>query len=248
MSLLSVTRRGDGRPFVWLHGFTQTRDAAHRFRSILAESSELWTLDLPGHGTAHDVDASLDEVADMVAAVMPDDAANLGGYSLGARVALHVALRHPERVARLALLGASRGVADESERAARRHRDEALAERVLAIGTDAFLDEWLAGPLFASLPADDEERAARSRDAAGLASSLRHAGTGTQSWLGPRLATLRAPTLALAGALDAKFATEATAIARSVVAGRRALVVEAGHAAHLERPEATAILVAGFLA
>jgi 2-succinyl-6-hydroxy-2,4-cyclohexadiene-1-carboxylate synthase len=247
MSLLSVTRRGDGRPFVWLHGFTQTRDSAHRFRTILAEAREVWTLDLPGHGGAAAVAATLAESADLVAAALPEGEADVGGYSMGARVALHVALRHPGRVARLVVLGASRGIADDAERAARRAADDALAERALAIGADAFLDEWLARPMFARLPADPAERAARSRDAAGLAGSLRLCGVGVQGWLGDAIAAVSAPTLALAGELDAKFVLEAEAIAATVERGRAALVDGAGHAAHLEAPEAAAALVAGFL-
>lgn len=232
---------------MWLHGFTQTRDSAHRFRAILAEGHEVWTLDLPGHGDAARVQATLPEAADLVAASLPGGAADLGGYSMGARVALHVALRHPDRVARLVLLGATRGLADGAERAARRAADDALAERVGEVGADAFLDEWLAQPMFARLPDDGAELASRSRDAAGLASSLRGCGTGTQAWLGDEITALASPTLALAGELDAKFVLEAEAIAAAVQRGRCELVPGAGHAAHLEAPEATAALVAAFL-
>jgi 2-succinyl-6-hydroxy-2,4-cyclohexadiene-1-carboxylate synthase len=248
MSLLSVTRRGAGRPFVWLHGFTQTRDSAHRFRSILAETLQLWTTDLPGHGSAHAVTASLDETADLVSEVLPDEPVDLGGYSLGGRVALHVAMRHPGRVARLVVLGASRGIADDAERSARRRRDDDLAEHLEEIGAEAFLVEWLGQPLFASVPKDPAELAARSRDASGLAASLRHAGTGTQAWLGPRLALVTSPTLALAGSRDVKFVGESREIARGVVDGHAAEVPDAGHAAHLEQPDAAAALVLGFLA
>lgn len=247
MSLLSVTRRGTGRPFVWLHGFTQTRDSAQRFRTILAETFELWTPDLPGHGTASGVSASLDETADLIAAFLPDVPVDLGGYSLGGRVALHVALRHPERIARLVVLGATRGIKDSIDRVARRQRDDALAARILQIGTAAFLDEWLAQPLFSSLPEDRVERAARSNDAAGLAASLRTAGTGTQAWLGALLPGLGAPTLAVAGALDIKFTGEAHAIADAVTSGRVGLVRGAGHAAHLEAPTEAAAVVSEFL-
>ncbi|MDE3064213.1 MAG: alpha/beta fold hydrolase [Acidobacteriota bacterium] len=247
MSLLSVTRRGEGRPFVWLHGFTQTRDSAQQFRTILAESLELRTLDLPGHGTAARTSASLEESADLVADAIGDEPVDVGGYSLGGRVALHLALAHPRVVRRLVLVGATRGIPDEAGRAERRASDEALAERLLATGVERFLDEWLAGPLFASLAPDARERAARSTDADGLASSLRRAGTGTQSWLGERLATVRAPVLAIAGEHDAKFSLEARAIADAVVDGTVFLVPGAGHAAHLEQPAVTARRVVEFL-
>ena len=246
MSLLTVTREGAGAPFAWLHGFTQTRTSAHEYRSILAGTREVWTLDLPGHGDAHEVRATLPETADLVADALGEDAVDLGGYSFGARVALHLALAHPARVRRLVLLGASRGIEDPTARAQRREADELLARRIEEIGADAFLAEWLAQPLFAAV--GDADAATRSRDSDGLASSLRLAGTGIQAWLAPRLADLSMPVLTLAGSLDAKFCDEARAIASAVRNGRVALVDGAGHAAHLERPAACAALVEEFLA
>ena len=232
---------------MWLHGFTQTSDSAHLFRSILAGSCELVVLDLPGHGVNSSVTASLDETADLLAPALGADPFVLAGYSFGARVALHFALRHQERLSGLVLLGASRGIEDEFERRARRRRDEALADRIELIGTEAFLEEWLAQPMFATLPRDPLERGARSVDPSGLANSLRRAGTGTQAWLEPRLSSIDVATLTLAGELDAKFRIEADAIAQSVANGQRLVVAGAQHAAHLERPEAVARAVLDFI-
>ena len=247
MSLLSIRREGQGPPFVWLHGFTQTRNSARPFRSILAGSYELWTLDLPGHGDAASDTSSLNEIADAVARVLPHEPLALGGYSFGARVAMHVALRHGNQLNRLVLLGGSRGLLNPTERDQRRQRDEHLAARLELIGTTKFLEEWLAQPLFTTLSLDEVERAARSSDAAGLASSLRHAGTGTQNWLGDVLGDVECPTLALSGSRDSKFAREAEAIARAVRHGTYDLIADAGHAAHVERPERTAARIAKFL-
>ena len=247
MSLLSLQREGSGSPLVWLHGFTQTRDSARPFRSILAGAHELWTLDLPGHGEAHAVTATLDETADLVAELLGDDPVALGGYSFGGRVALHVALRHPGRLRALVLLGATRGIEDEEDRAERRRRDEALAAHIEEVGCGVFLDEWLAQPLFATLPDDPVERTSRSRDPHGLAESLRHAGTGTQAWLEPRLSGVVVPTLTIAGSLDTRYLHEARAIADRVVDGRWHSIENAGHAAHLEQPGPCARAVLDFL-
>jgi 2-succinyl-6-hydroxy-2,4-cyclohexadiene-1-carboxylate synthase len=232
---------------VWLHGFTQTKDSAHQFRSILAATNELLTLDLPGHGENAGISASLDETADLLADVLPNQPVDLGGYSFGARVALHFALRYPDRVNLLVLLGATRGIEDLGERQERRRSDDALAERIETVGADAFLNEWLSREMFASLPPDPLERRARSADAAGLANSLRFAGTGTQRWLAPELATLSIPILTLAGDRDVKFSLEATAIADAVADGTSAFVADAHHASHLERPASAAALVQSFI-
>jgi 2-succinyl-6-hydroxy-2,4-cyclohexadiene-1-carboxylate synthase len=230
---------------VWLHGFTQTKSTGHQFRSILAGAYEVLTIDLPGHGENASVTASLEETADLLADVLPTEPFILAGYSLGGRVALHMALRHPERLSELVLLSATAGIIDDIERRARTARDEVLATRIETIGTDAFLDEWLAQPLFASLPSDPLERAARSTDARGLADSLRHAGTGTQGWLGSRLAELTVPTTVVAGAKDLKFIAEAERLGEYVHHASISVVLEAGHAAHLERPVACASALFG---
>jgi len=103
------------------------------------------------------------------------------------------------------VLSATPGIAGAAERDARRQRDEELAARIEMIGVDAFLDEWLAQPMFRSLPKDALERAARSSDVSGLAHSLRHAGTGTQRDLTDPLRALSVATSILAGTKDAKF-------------------------------------------
>lgn len=247
MQLLGLERDGSGTPFLWLHGFTQTKASAHRFRSILSGQLELLTLDLPGHGENASQRASLVEIADLLAATLPDEPLAVGGYSFGARVALHLALRYPERVTRLVLLGASRGLATAAERRARRDRDEEWATRVEREGTSTFLSAWLAQPLFATLTPEAAESGARSTSADGLANSLRDAGTGTQEFLEPRLKDVRVPTLAMAGARDEKFTREAEAIARGIRDARVALIPDAGHAAHLEQPEACATHVLSFL-
>ena len=230
---------------MWLHGFTQTKSTGHQFRSILAGAYEVLTIDLPGHGENADVVATLDETADLLADALPSEPFILAGYSLGGRVALHVALRHPERLSQLVLLSATAGIVDDDERHARQHRDELLASRIETVGTEVFLDEWLAQPMFATLPPDPLERATRSVDASGLAQSLRHTGTGTQTWLGPRLSALTMPTIVVAGANDAKFMKEAERLGEYIPDVTISVVLGAGHAAHLERPEGAASALFG---
>ncbi len=243
MSLLGLQRVGSGPTLVWLHGFTQTKDSAHEFLSILAGTHELLTIDLPGHGENANVSASLEQTADLLAEVLPREPFILGGYSFGGRVALHVAHRHPERLSHLVVLSATLGIRDEDQRRERRERDERLAEHLEEVGADAFLDEWLAQPMFASLPRDERERRSRSHDTHGLATSLRLAGTGTQHWLGDVLSVFDRPSLVLAGANDKKFVTEARRLQDALRDASCAFVADAGHAAHLERPGLVAELV-----
>src|SRR5919198_323460 len=107
----------------------------------------------------------------------------------------------------------------------------------------------MAGPLFATLPAERAGRAERlGNGAAGLAAALRLLGTGTQEPLWARLPELAAPVLLVAGELDGKFAAVAERMAGAIgPRARVALVPGAGHAAHLEQPEAFGDLVESFL-
>lgn len=227
----------DGPRIVLAHGFTQTRDCWGALPSRLVESG--WAVvrvDLPGHGRSGRAEADLGEAADRLG--VTGGRATYLGYSFGARVALHLALARPDLVERLVLVSATGGIDDPHERAARRTRDEALADRIERVGVDAFLEEWLRQPLFAGLNADtDCHQARRENAAAGLAASLRRCGTGTQEPLWARLGELTMPVLVVAGQLDTKFAASARRLAAGVGPGASlALVPDAGHTPHLEAP------------
>ena len=204
--------------------------------------------DLPGHGGSGDVQANLPETAALLASVI--EPSIVIGYSLGGRVALHLALTQPELVHRLVLIGATGGIDDFEERSQRRADDEALALHIEDIGVETFLDEWLSQPLFASLTPEQSFREVRTQNSAsGLSSSLRLCGTGTQEPLWDRLAELSMPVLIIAGANDAKF----TELGRRIVEliGSNATfqaIQNAGHSAQLEQPFTTAAAISEWLA
>ncbi len=172
------------------------------------------------------------------------------GYSLGGRLCLRLALERPDLVRGLVLIGASPGIADPGQREARRDADEALARRIERDGVEVFLDAWLAGPLFSSLPVEAAGRDERlANTAEGLAYALRRLGTGVQESLWDRLGELRPPVLLVAGERDPKFAGIAREMAAAIgPTARVAVVAGAGHAVHLERPAETAALVEEFMA
>jgi 2-succinyl-6-hydroxy-2,4-cyclohexadiene-1-carboxylate synthase len=203
--------------------------------------------DLPGHGATvatrfsdHGMEATAAALLgwlDAAGVERPD----LVGYSMGGRLALHLAVRARARFGRVVLVSASPGLADPGERAARAASDRALARRLVTRPLPEFLADWYAQPLFATLDREAEAvRAMHARRGAqdpwGLARSLRAMGTGSMAPLWDRLGDA-APATAVAGARDAKFRALAEAMAAtpgwcaSIVAG-------AGHAPHLEQPHA----------
>ena len=230
-----------------VHGFTQTGRSWQPLLEAFGGSLEVLTPDLPGHGSRAGARADLWEAA----RVLGDDCgrATYLGYSMGGRVALHLALARPELVRRLVLVGASPGIEDANQRAARREADEDLARSLEVDGLEAFLERWLARPLFVGLPRHAAGVGARlDNSAPALADTLRRMGTGAQESLWERLPELCMPVLLVAGERDTEFARLAGEMADRIGAPARvALVPGAGHACHLERPGPFVDLVLPFL-
>ena len=232
---------------VLVHGFTQTRRSWAPLLPRLAARHHVVAVDAPAHGRSAGHRTDLVAGAELLGET--GGRAAYVGYSMGGRLTLHLALRHPELVERVVLVGATAGLDTEDERAQRRAADERLAADLERDGLDAFLERWLANPLFATLPKDAaavEDR--RENTVEGLADSLRRTGTGTQVPRWGELPRLSMPALLVAGERDEKF----TALAHRLAAGwggpARVVVIKgAGHACHLERPDAFLDAVEPFL-
>jgi pimeloyl-ACP methyl ester carboxylesterase len=221
---------GAGPPLVMLHGATS--DAARDFRGILPrlhEAFRCFTLDARGHGrTRWDTAAdgfSADWLADDVLAfadALGLETFHLLGFSLGAMTALRVAVRTPERLRTLVVVGIS---TDREPRAsvARRLMDPIRIDRAdpawaadLARRHDPVQGE---GAWRALLPAI-------ARDVA------------TQSLLTPRqIRTIDPPTLVAVGDRDPFVPVDlAWRLSRSVLDGRLLVLPGAGHEAFADRP------------
>src|SRR5690606_1625476 len=96
-------RAGSGPRLVLLHGFGQTANCWGPLAADLAADHEVVRLDAPGHGGSAEVAADLPTTGRLVAEA--GGPAVQVGYSLGARMALHVATEAPEVVRGLVLHG-----------------------------------------------------------------------------------------------------------------------------------------------
>ncbi len=233
----------------WLHGFLGSPAQWDAVRAGAAgEGDAPW---MPGHGPSPWVrdGASFDDVLDALA---PWAAGRrvLVGYSLGARLALSLALRHPGEVRSVVLVGGTPGIEDPAERARRAVDDDALAAGIGREGLDAFVRRWEALPLFATqdeLPA--EVRAAQrawrgAHEAAGVAWALSTLSTGRMPPRWDALASAPFEVHAVTGERDGKFTRIAEEMARrgeGRVTHHR--VAGVGHNVVLEDPAAVAAVV-----
>jgi pimeloyl-ACP methyl ester carboxylesterase len=102
---------GTGRPLVLLHGGLGSGEMFGPVRPALAEHHQVIAVDLQGHGRTADIDRPIDIrlMADDIAALIDHlelERPDLVGYSLGGGVALHTAVKYPDRVGRLVVASA----------------------------------------------------------------------------------------------------------------------------------------------
>lgn len=231
---------------VLLHGFTHTGRSWRPVGAALAERYTPVAPDIRGHGDASDREPVTLEAAIGDVAAAGGDSFALAGYSMGGRLALHVALAHPDRVTRLTLIGASPGIADIGEREARRRDDERLAGEIERSTIEQFARRWAQTPVLAGLMPDVLEvvHADRLRSTPdGLARALRGLGTGALPSLWDRLGELAMPVTIVVGERDQKFTALATRMAGEIGGCEVVVVPGAGHAVHLEEPEEIARII-----
>ena len=175
----------------------------------------------------------------------------LVGYSMGARLAMHVALAHPTRVSRLVLIGGHPGLEGPDTRTGRLMLDRKRANLLHGGGLRAFLETWYAQPLFAPFKASprfEEIFEARCRgDAGGVAITLERLSLGHQEPLGDAMTACPIPTLWVAGELDTRYVDCLQPIAEAQPSGRFVAIEGAGHAVPSEAPDALAREINAFI-
>lgn len=230
----------------FLHGFTQTGASWAPVLDLLSTPILSSCPDAPGHGNNPDGQRSLTQYAEDIASAMQTGV--LVGYSMGARMALHVAIAHPLKVTALVLISGTPGLRTETERAVRRDSDNELADHVELVGAETFIDEWLALPMFSGLSSATIGRDERlCNTPTGLADSLRYAGTGTQLSLWDNITQLQMPVHLISGQRDEKFTQLAQQMHGTIPHSTLNVVPHVGHTVHLENPTYTASLLDKFI-
>jgi len=248
------------RVAVLVHGLAGSRAEWEHVQPVFLKDTSTATLDLLGHGASDAPDDPKAYTFDAVADALRDLADALGaqapfwvGYSMGARLLLYLAIRHPSRVGGLILESAHAGLADAQAREARAGQDRADAQLLETRGLQPFFEQWHARPVFDSQRRRtqawraDVDRRLKTNKPKALAQTLRGLGLGSMPPLHRRLGEIKAPTLLLAGTLDAPYMEEARSIAKHIPGAEFKPVLNAGHAIHRENPEGYAEVVRDWL-
>jgi 2-succinyl-6-hydroxy-2,4-cyclohexadiene-1-carboxylate synthase len=245
-------RSGNDQPVLtFLHGFSHRGSTWREMIDRLGPGVSWVTVDLRGHGAtatepgaAHTMEACTGDVVRLWEH-LGIARTHLVGYSMGARLALHIATHRPERLETLVVIAGAAGLA-EPGRSERLREDGDLAGKIEAEGVGWFADHWAALPMFAGLAARGEATLSELRRVRlgnrpeGLAASLRDMGQGAMAPLWDLLPRLQMPVLLIAGEQDPRL--EVTRRLHAAIPQSRLRVVQgAGHAVQLEAPEEVAM-------
>lgn len=112
---LEIRERGSGAPLLYLHGFADIHAASVGWLPFHEELGKAFRVIAPAHpacaGSEEDESIeSIDDVAFRYVELLDElelERVNLAGSCFGGWIAAELAVRHPERIAKLALIGAS---------------------------------------------------------------------------------------------------------------------------------------------
>jgi isochorismate synthase/2-succinyl-5-enolpyruvyl-6-hydroxy-3-cyclohexene-1-carboxylate synthase/2-succinyl-6-hydroxy-2,4-cyclohexadiene-1-carboxylate synthase/O-succinylbenzoate synthase len=147
---------------LFLHGFLGTSEDWVPMMKALSPSARVIAVDLPGHGESeilqHDVENSnqisfsVQSVADLLLKLIrniTDGAVVVVGYSMGARIALHMALNQNHKISGAVIISGSPGLRDEASKRRRSAIDRSRAHFLSSCGLENFLETWYSAKMWA---------------------------------------------------------------------------------------------------
>lgn len=245
---------GLGPPVILIHGFGGSIWQWEHQQHALSRHFRVITLDLPGSGFSDkpDIEYRPDQLVDFFTGFM--DAvripqATLVGNSMGAGLAIAMALEHPERVAKLVLIGGlPRQIMQKLTSPSIRRALEtnvpywmvSLSNQLFGgLMTESLLEEFVHDP--ALLTPAVLERSNRNRRRPGILKpiiAMKHAVPLWESGFAMRIGTLAHPTLVIWGELDRVFPVAVgEELHRAIKGSQLVTIPNAGHIPQWEQPD-----------
>jgi pimeloyl-ACP methyl ester carboxylesterase len=256
---LHAEAHGEGIPLVLSCAYCTTHE---NFRPqvdpLVRAGARVVLWDYRGHGlseapadpAAYSMDQVVDDLARVADLAAPDRPVVLGGLSFGGLASLHLALRRPERVRALVLVGSGPGFKNADAQA----RWETMVERTASFVEKNGCAAFVASKASATLVGRDSElpaakaagRAIAAQDPRGLANFGRRV-SGPAASVIDDLGRIEVPTLVLVGELDEGYHRAAEVMAARIPKVQRVVIPGAGHIVNIEAQAAFDRAVIGFL-
>lgn len=249
---LFYIEEGSGLPVMLIHGVGADSSSWDEIAPILARTFRVLRLDLRGHGRSGRIegDCMLDDfIRDVFDVIDATGAAtaDVVGFSLGGLIAQGIALSHPGRVDRLALISAVAGRTEE-ERAKVRARLEVLRNEGIEAITAAAQERWFTAEFTQAHP--EKVRGRMEELKRNDPDSYKAAYTVfLMSDLGERLHSIRNRTLIVTGEHDVGSNTRMARYMRDQILGSELHILPGlRHSVLVEAPEQVGSLLMQFLA
>lgn len=244
----------DGLPtLVLLHGFMGSGVLFEALIEQIKPFCNPITIDLLGHGQTEGAElhyrfSTKEQVADIVKLVQEQlpTPVFLYGYSMGARLALQVALHRPDLISGLILESGTFGIEVEAERQARQAMDASRADQIMG-NFDDFLLQWQKLEMFANSSTEQQQEIQEAQNPYWIANSLLAFGTGTMPCVRDRLGELSSPTLLLTGGDDSKFVRINQTMSKAIPDATLRIIAKTGHRVHIESPNEIALHLEPFI-
>jgi 2-succinyl-6-hydroxy-2,4-cyclohexadiene-1-carboxylate synthase len=248
MSNLFYKVEGKGLPLLLIHGFTGTNKSFDVVSKYMQQYFKVVRIDLVGHGksmTYNEADYSFENSINSIISIIDKlnlRKVNVLGYSLGGRIAMHLASGFQKKINKLILCSASYGLDNLEEKKKRINSDQKLINLLEKKGIKDFVNHWESIPLWdfeKKLPLEKRIKHKIIRlenNPLGLSMNLKHQGQGNQNNLLPELQKINNKTLILYGENDEKYENLSKKISNSIRKSKTMMVPESGHNIILENP------------
>jgi pimeloyl-ACP methyl ester carboxylesterase len=255
---------GGGPPVILVHGFGGSMWQWEYQQAALASHYRVITLDLPGSGLSDkpDIAYTPDEMVAFVRGFMDAlgiQKAALVGNSMGAGLAIGMAVAHPERVDRLVLIsGLPKGVREKITAPLIKRAVETSAPVWLIRLGNWLAGRWVTEDVLKKIVHDHSrltpaviERSVQNRTRPGLIRAAMATARNLPLWeqdFALKIGEINRPTLVLWGEEDKVFPTAVGRELHATIKGASfALIPKAGHIPQWEQPEAVNSLLITFL-
>lgn len=253
---------GSGIPIVFIHEYAanyrswevQVRHFSRWYRCLTFNARGYPPSQVPSDPSSYSQERAMkDVIAVMDAAGF--DRAHIVGLSMGGFAALHLGLNFPQRARSLCIAGVGYGAEPDKQEIFRRETQNTAA-MLMEHGIEKFASKYSAGPTRLSFKRNDPRGYAEFQEALASQSALGLANTqlGVQLnrpslySLKDRLASLKLPTLILAGDEDTPCLGPALMMKATIPSAAMCVIPNCGHTLNLEVPQEFNRVVETFLA